>query len=280
MAVTFISFIFGATLLLLAPSSANAQVPVALSRFDSLFIVAATGEPRFEAARDSCRQALIRENEGALAYLLKHRLTEQTARQKHYVRELFTVLSDSGGNPAPRRHLEKALPQVSDSLKAQLLYIGSRLGDTAFAAVARAYLHASDEEVRRNATRSLGAYPRAEHIPLLLAGIEKTRERELHQRLWALAQQEKVPDWQRLVFALSDSSLANRQSARQIIARSAPGWPEVEKALTGHQVAILEEMLLAAELRDERAANFWMRSYAKLDPLSRRFVPAAYPGRR
>ncbi len=261
-------------------SSAPAQGMPAFTRFDSLFIVAATGEPRFSILRDSCRHALIESDTSTLAYLLNYRLVNQTARQSHYVRELFAAISDSGKNVAPREFLRKGLPEVPDSVKSQLLYIGSRLGDTAFASVAREYLDSNNEEVRRNAVRSLGAYPNQSHIPLLLKGIEKTSGPELHQRLWALGEQDRVSDWRRLFFALSDASLANRQAARRIIARSAPGWPDVEKLLAAHPVSVLEAMLLAAGMQGDKAAIFWMQSYAELDPLSRRFVPAAFPGQR
>ena len=106
------------------PDSAFWKPPV-FSRLDSLFIVAATGEPKWQGQRDSSQKALLAMDTVALKYMLDHRLKGQTPRQRHYVETFFMLASDSGRNSSPRRLLSQALTAGPDSLRAQLLYNGS-----------------------------------------------------------------------------------------------------------------------------------------------------------
>src|SRR4051812_13339335 len=164
---------------------ADIAVPPVLTRPDSLFIAAATGEPRFQRIRDSSEKILVAGDTATLDYLIAHRLMGQTPRQRHYVETLFKDISDSGRHPSAAARLAAALPTAADSLKPQLLHIGSELGDSAFLKTARNYLQHDSVEVRRNAVRSLGSYPSPENAAWLIAGLEKTRDLERAERLWA-----------------------------------------------------------------------------------------------
>src|SRR4051812_41813928 len=64
----------------------------ALSRMDTVFIIAATGEPRFKARRDSCEKLLLAGDSLTLDYLIARRLIGQTPRQRHYVEHLFVAM--------------------------------------------------------------------------------------------------------------------------------------------------------------------------------------------
>ncbi len=194
--------------------------PPVYSRLDSLFIVAATGEPRFQAQRDSSQKALLALDTVALRYLLDHRLTGQTPRQRHYVETLFMLAGDSGRNAHPRLFLSRALQSSPDTIRAQLLYIGSQMNDTAFRRAAIPYLHSDSTAVRRMATRCLGSYPNPENVPLLWDGLEKTRGLELQERLWALDAQGPLTGWQRLTPLLRDSLFFNRQKVRDMLLKS------------------------------------------------------------
>lgn len=221
-----------------APDSTFWKPPV-FSRLDSLFIVAATGEPKFETERAASQKALLAMDTVAFQYLLDHRLTGQTPRQRHYVETFFRLADDSGRNAEPRRLLAQALPAKPDSLKAQLLYIGSEMRDTAFRREAIPYLHSDSSGVRRMAVRCLGVYPNLENVVLLWENIDpstgsgtKTSGLELQQRLWSLDQQGPVKDWKRLVPMLRDSLFFNRQKVRDMLLKSTDSsWVRLRPAL-------------------------------------------------
>src|SRR5690606_32511262 len=106
---------------------------------------ASTGEPRFAAARDSCEKILVADDAETLEYLVATANEvpprDRTPRQRHYIERLFTLVADSGRNPVARETLARAIAAApNDTLRARWLYIGSRLGDTAFASAARLWL--------------------------------------------------------------------------------------------------------------------------------------------
>jgi hypothetical protein len=195
--------------------------PPVYTRLDSLFVAAATGEPRFQLLRDSSEKALLTMDTVGLQYLLDHRLTKQTPRQRHYVEMFFMMAADSGRNSKPRMLLSRALASSPDTLRSQLLYIGSQMRDSAFRREAIPYLHSDSESVRRMAVRTLGSYPNPENLPLLWDGLEKTRGLELQQRLWALDQQGPLAEWKRLIPLLQDSLFFNRQKVRDMLSKTA-----------------------------------------------------------
>lgn len=249
-------------------------VPPVLTRQDSLFLAAATGEPRFQALRDSSQRILIAEGDATLEYLIARRLTGQTPRQRHYVESLFKAISDSGRNPHPVARLGAALPVAPDSVKAQLLQIGSELGDSAFLKVARIYLESDSVEVRKKAVRSLGTYPSPANAAVLLAGLEKTEGLELAERLWALNRQKGIQDWQRMLPYLKDPNLYNRELARRIVAQSCRDWENVEKlAPAGMDDAELVEWILMADGAPGLSAKIWIRKQVpRLSPARMRFI--------
>jgi hypothetical protein len=190
------------------------------SRLDSLFIAAATGEPRFQALRDSSEKALLADT-GLLDYLVKNRLTRQMPRQQQYVERLFTLRSDSGRNAGPRDALARVLVSpVSDTMRALVLYVGSRIGDTAFRSAALPWLSSSFEPSRRMAVRSLGAYPRPENLRLLWDDLRETSGLERHQCLWALEAQGPLRDWKALVPLLEDFHVFNRRKVRDMLLKA------------------------------------------------------------
>lgn len=253
--------------------------PPALTRLDSLFIVAATGEPRFKSKRDSAERELIAGDTATLDYLIRRRLGGQTPRQRHYVESLFKSISDSGRNRAPVHHIANALAGVADSTKAQLLHIGSELGDSAFLPQARRYLGADSVDVRKQAVRSLGTYPSPSNVFLLLEGLDKTKDLELQQRLWALSKQAELKDWPRLLPLLQDSNLYNRQLVRQIVGKACAGnWLLVERFIPQplDQKALLEWIQLALETSGIDAKSFVRRNAPRLEPYERRFIQSMY----
>lgn len=258
-------------------------VPPALTGLDSLFIVAATGEPRFKPQRDSAEKILVAGGAATLDYLLAKRLLDQTPRQRHYVERLFRMVSDSGRNPVSAARLAGALPSAPDSVKTQLLRVGSELGDSAFLPVARQYLRADSVEVRKNAVRSLGTYPSPANVPLLLDGLEGTRDLERQSRLWALERQSAVAGWQRLVPLLADENLYNRQLLRRILAKASGGdWlllrPFAPDSTTGE--ADLEWLLLALEFPGHEARAYVRKNAALLEADERRFIESLFSRRR
>jgi len=264
------------------PKAAPAAVPYrfvapALSRQDSLFIAAATGEPRFQIVRDSAQQILISENGATLDYLIARRLTGQMPRQRHYVETLFKAISDSGRNPFPAARLGAALPVAPDSVKAQLLHIGSELGDPVFLKIARIYLESDSVEVRKKAVRNLGSYPSPGNAAILLAGLEKTADLELAERLWALGRQKDFKEWPRMLPFLKDANLYNRELARRIVALSCGDWANVEKLEPpGMDDAELLEWILMADESPGLAAKIWVRKHVpRLSPARRRFIGSA-----
>lgn len=241
--------IFAALALVAAapPVAARAPVsdaPLPLSRMDSLFITAATGEPRFQAARDSAEARLRADDTLTLAWLVErarrpdHRLTP---RQNHYIERLFTLIADSGRHDAPRRVLAHAIAEAPhDTARARWLYIGSRLGDTAFRAVAQPWLRDPSEAVRRMAVRALGAYPHPGHVPLLWDGLERTRGLERHMRLWALAEHPSLsatPAARAMLLArlaplLDDPHVYNRRKIRDLLLKAADGsWASLRRVM-------------------------------------------------
>ena len=219
------------TLAVASPDSAFWKPPV-FSRLDSLFIVAATGEPKFEKERDSSQKVLLSLDTVGLQYLLDHRLTGQTPRQRHYVETFFMLASDSGRNSKPRLLLSRALSLSPDTIRSQLLYIGSEMRDTAFRRAAVSYLHSDSSGVRRMAARCLGSYPHPENLPLLWDRLESTRGLELQQRLWALDAQGPLLDWKRLTPLLCDSMFFNRQKVRDMLLKSTDSsWMRLKEAV-------------------------------------------------
>jgi hypothetical protein len=220
----------GAIALITLP--AFAWTPPTFSRLDSLFLTAATGAPRFQARREAAEKALLAEA-STLDYLVEKRLRGQTPRQQHYVERVFTVLSDSGRDPRPRETLSRALSAAAnDTVRAQLLYIGSRIGDSAFRDAAIPWLRASAEPVRRMAMRSLGAYPRPAHLPRILQGLDSTHGLELHQRLWALDAQGPLRAWRPLVPLLEEAHAFNRRKVRDMLLKATDSsWAVLQAAL-------------------------------------------------
>jgi len=255
--------------LLFTFSLSSAFTPPAFSRLDSLFLTAATGEPRHEAARVAAERAL-RADSATLPYLLEHRLRKQTPRQQQYVERLFTLASDSGRSARPRLLLAAAIadtgaraglhPWSGDTVRAQLLYIGSRLGDSAFAAVAVPWLGSSYEPSRRMAVRNLGAYPRPAHLPLLWNGLAQTHGLELQQRLWALAAQGPIREWKPLVPLLSDSLFFNRRTVRDMLLKATDSsWALLKMAFpSGPPDSLRSEWRLLAQ--DAKGGREFLKS--------------------
>jgi HEAT repeat protein len=242
---------------------------------DSLFITAATGEPRLKAPRDSAEQALLAAGPATLDYLVASRLTGQTPRQRHYVERLFTVLSDSGRRSEPVQRLDAALRAAPDSVKVQLLRIGSALGDTAFLPVARRFLRADSPDVRKLAARSLGTYPKAADLPFLLDGLQDVGAAERQQRLWALSMHPSLGKWATLLPLLADESLHNRQLVRQIALKAAKGdWSRLARhrpSSPGPRLQ-LEWALMASQSRGNAAKSYLERVLPALDPAARQFL--------
>jgi hypothetical protein len=206
-----------------SPLGAFSTDSLKFSAFDSLFITAATGEPRLKPMRDSCENLLLKRDSATVAYLLAERLTDQTPRQRHYVEKLFGLLSDSGRKAYVGLALRLAVEPAADSVKPQLLYVASTMGDASLGVLGLTYISHAHTEVRRMAARLLGAYPRREYAVALLQGLDGSPEAEKHQRLWALAAVAPYPQCDRLGSYLYDSSLAVRQMAVQALKRCADG---------------------------------------------------------
>ncbi|MBW8889945.1 MAG: HEAT repeat domain-containing protein [Fibrobacteres bacterium] len=259
-----------------ATPKAVAIVPV-LTRQDSLFIAAATGEPRFQRIRDSSEKILVAGDTATLDYLIAHRLMGQTPRQRHYVETLFKAISDSGRHPAAAARLSAALPAVPDSLKTQLLHIGSELGDSSFLKTARHFLEHDSLEVRKNAVRSLGSYPSPDNAAWLIAGLDKTRDLERAERLWALGRQKGFQDWPKVLPILRDSNLYNRELARRIVAASCVDWSNVEKlAPSPMDDDELLEWVLMADESPGLSAKIWVRKHVPmLSPARMKFIGSA-----
>jgi len=249
----------------------------ALTRQDSLFIAAATGEPRFQSIRDSSEKLLVAGDTATLGYLIAHRLMGQTPRQRHYVETLFKAISDSGRHPAAAARLAAALPAAPDSVKTQLLHIGSELGDSSFLKTARLYLNHDSLEVRKNAVRSLGSYPSPDNAAWLIAGLDKTRDLERAERLWALGRQKGFQDWPKVLPILRDSNLYNRELSRRIVAASCGDWSNVEKlAPSPMDDDELLEWILMADESPGIAAKIWVRKRVPtLSPARMKFIGSA-----
>ncbi len=259
-----------------APVDSGYWTPPVFSHLDSLFITAATGEPRFAPQREADEKALLALDTVTLRYLLDHRLIDQTPRQHHYVEHLFIALSDSGRRRAPGRMLAAALPGEPDSIRAQLLYIGSELGDTAFRRAALPWLMADSENVRRMAVRCLGAYPQSGNLPLLWNGLSQTRGLELQERLWALEAQGPLRDWKKLLPLLHDGYFFNRQKVRDLLLKATDSsWaalaPAVPDSLDDAQRR--EWCLLALDAKGGEA--FWRRELPRL-PVDERPLPGQF----
>lgn len=239
----------------LAAAPAAAWAPPPFTRLDSLFVTAATGEPRFQAARAAAEKALLADS-GTLPYLLRNRLRRQTPRQQHYVERLFTLSSDSGRNSRPRALLAAALADApSDTIRAQLLSIGSWLGDSSFRPAASPWLRSSFEPVRRMAVRNLGTYPRPQNAAVLLQGLASTRGLELQQRLWALEANGRIPP-ATLLPLLDDPYFFNRRKARDLLLKATDSsWARLDslRARQPRVAARKEWWLLAQDAREGRA---------------------------
>lgn len=253
-------------------------VPPVLTRMDSLFLTAATGEPRFRPIRESAEKTLVAGDTATLDYLLAQRLAGQTPRQRHYVETLFKAISDSGRHPRAAARLGASLATAPDSLKPQLLHIGSELGDSSFLEYARRYLAHDSEEVRRNAVRSLGSYPSPANAAWLITGLDKTRDLERAERLWALGKHKDFKDWPRVLPYLKDPNLYNRELARRIVAGSCGDWSQVEKlAPAPMDDDELLEWALMAEESPGLSAKIWVRKHVPLlSPARMRFIGSAF----
>jgi hypothetical protein len=240
---------------------------LAFTRMDSLFLTAATGEPRFQSARDSSEKILLALGDETLNYLIAAQNQtgrERTPRQRQYVERLFTVMADSGRNPLPRRALARALVgSINDTVRAQWLYIGSRMADSAFRPEAFPYLGASLEAVRRMAVRTLGAYPHPENLPRLWAGLDTLRGLELHQRLWALETHSPLSDWKRLIPLLSNADHFNRQKVREMVLRASDSsWVALSGAMPNNPGRIVrrEWLLLALDSKPGTGGQEYLQS--------------------
>ncbi|HLP42468.1 MAG TPA: HEAT repeat domain-containing protein, partial [Fibrobacteria bacterium] len=217
-------------------------------------------------------------------YLLARRLTGQTPRQRHYVERLFVLVSDSGRNRVAAGRLDSALRTAPDSLKVQLLRIGSALGDSAFLPAARRYLRADSAEVRRMALRGLGAYPARADLPFLLEHAVATSGPERQMTLWALAQHPPLREWKTVLPLLRDPRQYNRQLARRILAKAWGGdfakglafAPSLDDA-TADTLPRLEWALLAAEMPGPTAQAWLRRALPVLDPAGRVFFRGSRP---
>jgi hypothetical protein len=251
-------------------------IPPVFSKQDSLFIVAATGEPRFKFQRDSCEKILVKDS-STVGYLLSKRLVGQTPRQRHYVEHLFAVIADSGKQPAPVNEIAKSLVQSVDSIRLQLLHIGSELGDKRFLPVARLYLNADSGEVRRAATRSLGMYPDSQDIPILLKSIAKTSGLERQENLWALGRHGAIKKWPSLIPLLRDENLYNRQLARRLLTEAiGKNWSRLQKfiPIKPDGPEQLEWALLASELPGNSSRLYLENALPRLNADQRKFFEA------
>jgi hypothetical protein len=188
-------------------------------------------------------------------------------------------VSDSGKKHGPVTRLAAALSGAADSVQVQLLHIGSELADTTFLPVARLYLRHDSSEVRKTAVRSLGMYPTAANIPLLLDGLDKTEELEKQSRLWALDKNGTIQEWRKLIPELEDEYLYNRQLARRIVARSAGDWALLERFVPEDADAEeqLEWVLLALETPGPAAKAYVRKTLPALEPASRKFIESSLP---
>lgn len=211
------------TALIAGPISENSFVEPQWNQWDSLFIIAATGEPRWQAQRDSCEQILLNHSDSTIPFLLTRRLSQQTPRQRHYVERLFGLMSDSGRQGSPGIAIRNALDTVNDSLKPQLLYIASTMGDAQLVDLGERFILSGKTDIRRMAARVLGMYPRPASIPFLTAELSKWDEAERHQRVWALALLAPYPGCENIKSWASDSSLAVRQMVSHALSRCAEG---------------------------------------------------------
>jgi len=277
-----------------APASTSA-----FTRMDSLFITAATGEPRFQAARDSAEGLLRAEGARTLTWLVDTATARPhhplTPRQSHYVERLFTVIADSGRDPVSRDVLARAIAAArTDTARARWLYVGSRIGDTAFRAVAHLWIADSSEAVRRMAVRALGAYPHVAAVPLLWARLEgrsgtKVKASragkkstalsgfERHMILWALAEQPVFKDpgmtaaarldlLKRLAPLLADEQIYNRRKVRDLMLKVSDGsWSPIARARPQKMTGQLrrEWWLLASETKPATGGAEFLRSEAK-----------------
>jgi hypothetical protein len=263
-----IGLLFLAQSLFNAHASPVASAPV-FTRLDSLFIIAATGEPRFQAARDSAEAALRDGGEATLLWLVGAASRPDrplTPRQAHYVERLFTVIADSGRDAASRRTLARAVADApDDTARARWLYVGSRIGDTAFRAFARPWLRDTSEAVRRMAVRVLGAYPDPAHVPLLWDRLEDARGLERHMRLWALTEHPGIRTMpaarragalKRLAPLLADEHLYNRRKVRDMMLKASDSsWAVLRPLMPAQPSAPLrrEWRLLARDAKDGRS---------------------------
>jgi HEAT repeat protein len=192
-------------------------------RWDSLFIIAATGEPRWQALRDSCEKELLSRSDATVEMLLARRLVDQTPRQRRYVERLFGLMSDSGRNKTPGIALRSALNRVDDSIKAQLLYVASTMADSNLLDLGHRFIQHEKPEIRRMAARVLGMLRHASSPEKLLPGINLLDEKERHQRAWALAELAPFPGCETLKELAGDPSLAVRQMISHALSRCAQG---------------------------------------------------------
>ena len=259
------------------PPSSFGWTPPAFTRLDSLFIISATGEPRFKAQRDSCRILLVAKDIETLDYLIAERLKGQTPRQRHYVEELFVAIADSGRNHPAAARLARALTEVPDSIKVQLLNIGSELHAVDFLPTAINYLKVENPEVKRSAIRNLGMYPDERNIVLLFDGLDKAPNLERQERLWALSKQAPLTaaEWPTLLPLFHDDYFYNRVLVRQIIAKAVAGdW----RALAKHcpnapdDRERLEWILLALDMPGTASKAYVKSQMRLLEPNQTRFI--------
>jgi HEAT repeat protein len=150
------------------------------------------------------------------------------------------------------------------------LYVGSKLGDSAFRSRAVPYLASDSLEVRRMAWRCLGAYPHRESLPRLWQALENARGLELQQVLWALEAQGRAKDWSKLVPLLRDPHFYNRRKARDLLLLATDSsWNRLRAAMPPQAAdgELLEWCLLALDAKG--SAAFLRRHATRLPPEQR-----------
>lgn len=254
--------------LLLLACATSFAAPV-LTRLDTLFLVAATGEPRFAAERARAESTLVALDTVTLAWLVRTGAEDRTPRQRHYSDRLFMLVADSGRNAGARNVLARAVAEApDDTARAMWLHAVTRIGDSAARGIARPWLDSGSTGVRRMAAYVLGEYPHPDHVAALRAGLAGSSGAERHMRLWALSRQPPARDPLRLrdwVAHLGDSAAVNRGLARDRMLRDADStWKTLRKHLPRDPSPALrrEWWLLAAATRDE-AGRAWLRREAR-----------------
>lgn len=248
------------------------------TRMDTLFLTAATGEPRFAADRARAESALVALDTVALRWLVRTAGRERTPRQRHYADRLFRLVADSGRNDGARRVLGEAIASApDDTLRATWLHAVSRLEDPAARVLALPWLDSGASAVRRMAARTLGEYPHLDHVEPLRAGLAAAADGARHMRLWALTRQPPARDPGRIPFyaaLLGDSVAVIRGLARDRMLRDADStWARLRKHMPRDPApALRREWWLLASATKDKAGSAWLhREAARMSEEDRRF---------